>query len=355
VDLGGFAIRSVADARSALTEPTNGGSSMTKLTTAAVVAIAAAFLTPALAHAGTIRGTVAAKQANRHVLVLAMRHGRVMTARVTPRQLQRAKIGDRLALAGKQLPDGSFRVTRLHKLGTVKRARLSVVVLKSSARRLLVAGGGSAFSIRFTRGTRRLASKGSAHAGEKVDADVELTDDGPVGTKLEGTGDAPLIEFSGVVSAMDATSFAVSSDGLETVVQLPEGVVLPPIVHVGSEVEIVATITGSTLTLTTIKLEDDNSQGDEDGGSSVDDQGRAEAEGSVMSFDTGSITIQTGDNATPVTFALPNGFALPAGLADGSVVEAHGELVEGVLTLTRIELQDHGDGGTGDDGGGGDG
>ena len=36
---------------------------MKKLTTAAIAAIAVVFLTPALAHAGTIRGTVAAKQA----------------------------------------------------------------------------------------------------------------------------------------------------------------------------------------------------------------------------------------------------------------------------------------------------
>jgi hypothetical protein len=325
---------------------------MAKLTAATVVAIAAIFLTPALAHAGTIRGTVTAKQASRHVLVMALGHGHVMTARVSSRQLQRTKIGSRLALAGKRLADGSFRVTRLHKLGTAKRARLSVVVMKSSARRLLVAGGGSAFSIRLSRGTRLLASRGSVHAGEKVDADVELTDDGPVGTKIEGTGEAPLIEFSGVVTAMDATSFTASSDGVDTVVELPDGVVLPPIVHVGSEVEIVATITGSTLTLTTIRLDDDNAQGDEDGGSSVDDQGQVEAEGSVTTFDTGSITIQPGDNATPVTFTIPDGFTLPAGLMDGSAVEARGELEDGTLTLTRIELKDQSDDGDGGGGGG---
>src|ERR1044071_8615028 len=137
---------------------------MTKLTTAAIAVIAAVFLTPALAHAGTIRGAVAAKQAHRHVLVIAMRHGHVMTARVTPRQLQKTRIGNRLALTGKQLTDGSFRVARLHKLGSAKRARLSVVVLRSSGRRLLVAGGGSAFSIRLDRGTRLLAGRGSVHA-----------------------------------------------------------------------------------------------------------------------------------------------------------------------------------------------
>lgn len=322
---------------------------MMKLTTVAIAGIAAVFLTPALAHAGTIRGTVAAKQANRHVLVLATRHGHVTTARVSPLQLQRAKIGNRLALAGKRLADGSFRVTRLHRLGTVKRARVSVVVLQAKARRLLVAGGGSAFSIRLTRGTRLLASStGSVHAGEKIDAEVELSDDGPVGTKMNVTGDAPLIDFSGVVTALDSTSITVTTEDIATVVQLPDSVVLPPIVQVGSKVEVIASITGSTLTLTAIKLDDENSQGNEDGGSSVDDQGRVEAEGAVATFDSHTLTIQPGDNATPVTFAIPDGFALPAGLADGSIVEARGELVNGVLTLTRLELQDQGDGGSGD-------
>lgn len=320
---------------------------MMKLTTVVIAGIAAVFLTPALAHAGTIRGTVAAKQANRHVLVLATRHGQVTTARVSPLQAQRAKIGSRLALAGKRLADGSFRATRLHKLGTAKRARVSVVVLRAKARRLLVAGGGSAFSIRLTRGTRLLASsRGSVHAGEKIDAEVELSDDGLVGTTMNVTGDAPLIDFSGVVTAMDATSITVTTEDIATVVQLPDGLVLPPIVHVGSKVEIVASITGSTLTLTAIKLDDDH-EGDQ-GGSSVDDQGRVEAEGTVTTFDSHTVTVQPGDNATPVTFAVPDNFTLPADLADGSVVEARGELVDGILTLTRLELQDRGGDGSGD-------
>ena len=309
---------------------------MMKLTMAAVATVAAVFLTPALAHAGTIRGTVVAKQANRHVLVVATGHSHVTTARVSVRQLQRARIGARLALAGTRLKDASFHVTRLHRLGSARRARVSVVVLKASGRRLLVAGGGSAFSIRLNQGTRLLAARGTAHPGEKLDADVELTKDGPVGKEMHATGEAPVIDFSGVVTAIDATSITVSEDDIDTVVQLPDGITLPAIVHVGSEVEIVATISGSTLTLTTIKLDDDNAQGDEnEGGSSVDDHGRVEVEGAVTTFDTGAITIQPGENATPVTFVIPEGFTLPEGLTDGTTVEARGELVDGVLTLTH--------------------
>ncbi len=220
---------------------------------------------------------------------------------------------------------------------------MSVVVLRAKARRLLVAGGGSAFSIRLTRGTRLLASKGSVRSGEQVEADVELSRDGIVGQTVQDEGDAPVIDFSGIVTAIGPASFTVTTDGIATVVQLPDGVVLPAIVKIGSEVEVVAAIAGSTLTLETIKLDGEN-PGD-DGGTDVD-QGQVKVEGFVTALDTaaGSITVQPGDNASPVTFAIPDGFTLPSGLAVGSVVEARGEMVDNVLTLTRIELQnDEGD------------
>ena len=305
-----------------------------------LAATAAVLLTPALAHAGTnaatIRGTVAVKQAHRHVLVIASRHGKVETARVTARQLRHARAGERVALTGRRLADGSLHVTKLQRIGSAKRARLTVVILKTKARRLLVAGGGSAFSIRLSRGTA------SARPGHEVQAEVELSDDGPVGTKVEDAGEAPVIDFSGVVTAIGPTSFTVKTDGIATVVQLPDGAVLPAVVQVGSEVEVVAAIDGATLTLEAIKLDDDN-PGD-DGGVDVD-QGKVKAEGFVTALDTvaGSITVQPGDNASPVTFAIPSGFTLPAGLAVGSVVEARGVLVDGVLTLTRIEFQNEDD------------
>jgi hypothetical protein len=315
---------------------------MLKVTLAAV---AAALLTPALAHAATpavahgatIRGAVVAKQAKRHVLVVALRRGTVVSARVSARQLQRTRVGSRLVLAGARLADGSFHVSHQRRVGRTNRARIHVVVVKANARRLLVAGGGSAFSLRLTHRTRLLASARGPHPGDEVQAEVELGDAEAVGTTVQSTGQAPLIEFSGVVTAIDAGSFTVSSDGISTVVQLPAGVDLPAVVHVGSEVEVVASISGSTLTLTTIKLDDESSA--ENGGSSVDDQGEVEAEGFVTALGSGSITIQPGDNASPTTFAVPGGFTLPSGLAVGSVVEARGGMENGTLTLTRIELK----------------
>jgi hypothetical protein len=181
-----------------------------------------------------------------------------------------------------------------------------------------------------------LASASTPQAGDEVQVEVELGDDA-VGTTVQSEGQAPLIEFSGVVTAIDSTSFTVSDDGISTVIQLPAGDTLPAVVQVGSEVEVVASISGSTLTLTTIKLDDEGSM--DNGGSSVDDNGQVKAEGFVTALDSGSITIQPGDNASPTTFAIPDGFTLPNGLAVGSVVEARGDMENGTLTLTRIELK----------------
>lgn len=305
--------------------------------TVATAALAVALLAPALAHAGTVRGTVVAKQAKRHVLVIATSHRDVESARVSQRQLRRTRLGTRVALAGKRLADGSLHVTGMRRLGQAKRAGVSAVVIKAKARRLLLAGGGSAFSIRLNRGTRLLASAASVHPGQKVDAEIEFSNGQAVGQDVQENGDSPLIDFSGSVTAIDATSFTVSNDGISTVVQLPTGVILPSIVQVGSEVEVVASISGSTLTLTTIKLDDESSQ--DNGGSNVDGQGQVEAEGFVTALDSGSITVQPGDNASPVTFAIPTGFTLPTGLVVGSVVEARGDMESNVLTLTRIELK----------------
>jgi hypothetical protein len=307
---------------------------MLKLTVAAFVV---ALMAPALAHAGTVRGTVVAKQAKRHVLVVATRHRDVESARVSSRQLHMTRLGTRVAIAGKRLADGSLHVTRMRRLGRAKRAGLSAVVIKAKARRLLLAGGGSAFSIHLSRGTRLLASSASVRSGEKVNAEVEFSHGQTVGRDVQGNGEAALIDFSGVVTAIATTSITVSSDGISTVVQLPPGLVLPPVVQVGSDVEIVAAVSGSTLTLTTIKLDDESSQ--DNGGSSVDDQGQVEAEGFVTALDSTSITIQPGDNASPVTLAIPTGFTLPTGLTVGSVVDARGDLANGTVTLTRIELK----------------
>jgi hypothetical protein len=329
---------------------------MPKLT--ALAALAAALLVPAAAPAAsgtTLHGVVVAKQGARHILVVASPRGTVTAARVTAGQLRTTRLGSRLALAGTRLPDGSLHSTRLTVTGTATRARLRVTVLRARGTKLLVAGGGAAFAIRLTGRTRTLAASAARFApGEQIRASVALGKDGPVGATVQAVGDSVLIDFDGTITASDATSVTLSTDSITTVVTIPGGITLPALVQVGDEVEIVASVSGATLTLVEIKID---SEGD-DGGSSVGGDSSVEVHGSVTAIDASSITIQPGDAATPVTLAIPVGFTLPGGLTTGSRVEAKGDVVSGVLTLTKLELKGSHDGGgdgSGDRGGDGDG
>jgi hypothetical protein len=308
----------------------------------ALTALAGVLLLPAAAHAATtskLHGVVVAKERSRHVLVVASARGTITSARVTARQLRATRVGSRLALAGTKLADGSLRAKQVRRLGLAAKARLRATIVKAGSRKLLVAGGGSAFAIRLAH-----AAQSGLHPGQQIRADVTLGKSGAVGDDVQAGSDSTLIDFSGTVAALDASSITVADDGISTVVEIPDGVTLPPLVQVGGEVEIVASISGSTLTLVEIKVDGDHGDG---GGSNVGDDSKVEVHGAVTALDSGSITVQPGDNATPVTFAIPSGFALPAGLAAGSVVEAKGELVNDVLTLTRIELK-NGDGDQGE-------
>ena len=315
----------------------------------------AALVLPGLANAASVKGVVVAKESVRHVLVVASARGTVTTLRVDVTQLAKVRIGTRVGATGTAQADGSLLTTKLFRLGHAGKARIHVVVVKVAKRRLLVAGGGSAFSIKLTRGTRVLADAGpSLQPGDQVETEVEL-DNGVVSSTVQQLGQATLIEFSGVVTSLDSASLQITSNGIVTTVQLPSGVTLPPLVAAGARVEVVASVSGSTLTLSMIKVEDQTSAGDGSQGVEVSDNGEAKVEGTVTAVTPDSITIQAGDGAAPVTFAIPAGLSLPT-LAVGDRVEARGTSVAGVLTLAKIEVnggggQDGSGSGSGDSGG----
>jgi hypothetical protein len=268
----------------------------------------------------------------------------VTTVRATAHALRVTRVGARISAAGTKLADGSLHATSVKHSGVAKHARIRVTVLKARRMKLLVAGGGSAFSIRLNRATRvSAAARTPLKAGDQIVTDVELSHGRLLGDTVETVGESVVIDFSGKVTALDSTSLTIASDDVSTVVAIPDGVTLPALVQVGSEVEIVASISGTTLTLVEIKIDGDGAENGDDGGSHVGGDSVVHVEGFVTSLDTGSITIQPGDNASPITFAIPDGFTLPDGLGAGSKVEARGELVDTVLTLTRLELQTDGD------------
>lgn len=311
----------------------------------ALTALASALLLPGSGLAATKAahgGVVVAKEAGRHVLVVAS-PGKVTSVRAGARQFGRVRLGSRVTFTGTALPDGSVHATKLHKLGRVTHAQLRVTILKIEKAKLLVAGGGTAFAIRVAHSKDVAgAARSGLHPGEQIKADVELGKNGATSTDVQPVGSSVLIDFSGKITALDTASMTVADDGVTTDVAIPDGVTLPPLVQVGSEVEIVASISGSTLTLVEIKL--DGGDNGDNGGSSVDGDASVHVEGFVSALDSSSVTVQPGDNASPVTFAIPNGFTLPDGLGAGSEVEARGDVVSGVLTLTRIELQSGEDG-----------
>jgi len=316
----------------------------------ALAAVVGAVLIPTAAGAATtatkLSGVVVSKEAARHTLVVASSHGRVTTVRTTAHALRVTRLGTRISATGTKLADGSLHATSVRHSGTAKHARIRVTVLKAHRTNLLVAGGGSTFSIRLNKATHvTAAARASLKSGDQIETEVELAHGDLVGDTVQTVGSSVLIDFSGKVAAMDATSLTISSHDTSTVVAIPDGVTLPSVVQVGSEVEIVASISDTTLTLVEIKIDGDGATSGDDGGSHVGGDSVVHVEGFVTSLDSGSITIQPGDNASPVTFAIPDGFTLPAGLGAGSTVEARGDVESSVLTLTRLELQSTGDSG----------
>jgi hypothetical protein len=324
---------------------------MTKLI--AIAAVVGAVLIPAAANAATttrLSGVVVAKEAARHTFVVASPQGKLTTVRSTARQLTLLKVGSRIAAVGTQLADGSLHATSVKRSGIAKSAHLRVTVLEVHGSKVLVAGGGSAFAIRFKSAKaahlKAAVRKGGLAAGDRIETNVKLSHGGVTGGTIHTDGQSGLIDFSGKVTALDSTSLTITDDGIPTVVAIPDGMSLPAAVQVGSEVEIVASVSGSTLTLVEVKLDGDGAENGDDGGSNVDGDGIVHVDGFVTSLDSGSITIQPGDNASPVTFAIPDGFSLPAGLAAGSKVDARGDVVNNVLTLSTLKLATgEGDGG----------
>jgi hypothetical protein len=313
----------------------------------ALAAVLGAVLIPATAYSATatkLSGVAVSKQTARHTFVVASPHGVLTTVRATAGQLRSTPLGARISVNGTQLADGSFHATGVRRSGMAKLAHIRATVLKVNGATLLVAGGGSAFALRLNRAAIRTnaAARSGPKTGDEIETDVHISHGRLVGGTVTTTGTSVLIDFSGKVTAMDSTSLTVTDDGVSTVVAIPVGVTLPQLVQIGSEVEIVASVSGATLTLVEIKIDEDGAESGDDGGSNVDGESGVHVEGFVTFLDAGSITIQPGENASPVTFAIPPGFTVPAGLAAGSRVEARGAVVGTVLTLTRLELNTSG-------------
>ncbi len=139
------------------------------------------------------------------------------------------------------------------------------------------------------------------------------------------------LQIEGAVVATSATSLTIQpGDGAsQVVVTIPSTVTVAPVV-VGAQVHVVAGLVAGVLTLISLEVQASSSNGG--------DAMTTEAEGSVVSVSSTSLVIQPNDQGSPVSFTVPSTIDVSS-LAAGNQVQASGDLVGGVLTLTHFELQ----------------
>jgi hypothetical protein len=257
------------------------------------------------------------------------------TARVRP--------GDRVALQGAALRDGTFRATRLRVLAHVRHALVRGVVIRRLAHATLLATGRSVIRVRHAaRTTASAHDDGELRAGAIGDFRIRFDDDGLVAEHVDQVGQAGSVRIEGGVVSL--SPFIVSLEGLPVTITVPAGITLPAGLAVGQRLELTVQVgAGNVFTLVAIdEVENENpaaAPGQE-----------VEVRGAVVTSTASEIVVSTG-KAT-FTFEAPAGVTLPI-LAPGTRVEARGVSRNGVITLERLRLDDSGDGG--DDGGGHDG
>ncbi|MDE3008941.1 MAG: hypothetical protein KGI14_07945 [Acidobacteriota bacterium] len=150
----------------------------------------------------------------------------------------------------------------------------------------------------------------------------------------QGNGDQQgnnSMQIEGLVVAANATSLTIQpgDQAAPVVVSVPSTIDVSTL-SVGERVHAEATLVAGVLTLTSVRAQ-----------SSEGDQGQSmstEVEGVVVSVSATSLVIQPGDQATPVTLAVPSTVDVSS-VAAGDRVHARGELVNNVLTLSSIRVQ----------------
>src|SRR5215471_11224933 len=118
-----------------------------------------------------IKGTVVAKRPHSSTLVLATgRKGLAVTVHVAP---QRVRLGDRVAVVGSRLRDGTFKASSLRVLSHVKRTRIRGMVVKRLAHALRIASGHSVLTI-HTTGRVHASARDDGQEGNIGEFEVEF-------------------------------------------------------------------------------------------------------------------------------------------------------------------------------------
>jgi hypothetical protein len=308
---------------------------------AVLIAVGLAWALPAQARAGSMSGVVVAKQKARGTLLVAGAQGVGFTIRG---RFARVHVGDRVAVRGVRLHDGTVHASKLRVVSHVRRTTLRGTVVRRTARGTLVASAHSVVLIH--RRSRRLASasdhgdRDGLEAGDVARFRIRFDDDDlfEEGQPVQ-LGQAGTARIEGTIVSL--SPFVVSLEGLPLTITVPGGTTLPSGLAPGQRIELTVQVgNGNTFTLVAIDEVENENEAQE-----------VEVKGFVTSSTASQIVVNA--NGVAFTFVPPAGATLPV-LATGTFVEARGLGQNGTITLTRLRVDDQGDDGGGGGGGGGD-
>lgn len=306
-----------------------------------VPAVLLAFALPAQARAGDLTGIVVAKQPQRGTFLLVRAHGLGVTVRGN---VARTAVGERVAVRGARLHDGTVRSSRVRILGHVRTATVRGTVLRKLTRGTLLASGRSVVLIHASK--RRLASAadhGGLKPGDVGEFTVGFEDDGMVeAAPPSQLGQAQTARIEGEV--VSVSPFVVSADGLPLTITVPDGTTLPAGLAAGQRIELTVQIgAGNVFTLVAIDENESESEGESGSANPGAQAQEIEVKGLVTSSTSSQIDVNV--NGTTVTFVAPSGTTLPV-LPAGTSVEVRGVRQNGTNTVTRLRVEG-GDGGDG--------
>lgn len=303
----------------------------------AVVALSVAL--PAQARSAGFSGVVVAKQSHRGTMLIVGSRGVGLTVRGG---LKGVTVGEKVAVRGARLHDGTIRESSLRVIAHVRRATVRGAVLRKLARGTLVASGRSVVLIHQAR--RQTASAndhGGLHSGDVAEFEVAFDDDGLFeAAPPQQLNQAAVARIEGRVTSL--SPFVVATEEVPLTITIPSGMTLPAGLAIGQEIELTVQV-GDNNTFTLVAIDD---QGEGENPNPNPAQGQeVEAKGVVSSSTATQIVVDV--NGTMFTFDASTGVTLPV-VPVGTFVEARGVEQNGSVTLTRLRVEDDGGDGGGD-------
>ena len=294
------------------------------------------------ASTSLLRGVVVARDAQRHTLAVSTGTQRVATWRLSSSSaVNRVALGSNVVAKTSKLADGTFHVASLSRHGVARHTKFRATVVRSASKRLTLSAGASVFTVAGAARSSHDSSGSSTGTGEVVDVSVSINAQGLDETSLQQVGTSNLLELEGTLTSVSATSLVLAVDqGASTTITIPASLTLPSSIVAGHEVEVLVDYANATFSLVTITDDATAANSSTAGVSSGDNAqgGTMEIEGLVVAANATSVTIQPGDQAAPVVLVVPSTIDVST-LSVGARVHARADMVNGVLTLTSLDVQ----------------